>query len=92
MPTVALATPRGSVPYQLDFRGLRRDEALEKLEQYLEDASLSGMPEARIVHGKGTGAIRQAVRDALRSSQYIARFAPEPDSAGGDGATQIWLK
>jgi DNA mismatch repair protein MutS2 len=92
MPTVALATPRGSVPYQLDLRGLRRDEALEKLEQYLEDASLSGMPEARIVHGKGTGAIRQAVRDALRSSQYIARFAPEPDSAGGDGATQIWLK
>jgi DNA mismatch repair protein MutS2 len=91
-PTVALATPRGNVPYQLDLRGLRRDEALEKLEQYLEDASLSGLSEARIVHGKGTGAIRQAVRDTLRTSQYIARFAPEPDSAGGDGATQIWLK
>ena len=90
-PTVALATPRGDVSFQLDLRGLRRDEALERLETYLENASLAGMPEARIVHGKGTGAIRQAVREALRRSPYVSRFAPEPDSAGGDGATQIWL-
>jgi DNA mismatch repair protein MutS2 len=92
VPTLALATPRGDVPFQLDLRGLRRDEALERLEQYLEDASLAGMPEARIVHGKGTGAIRQAVREELRRSQYVTRFAPEPDSSGGDGATQVWLK
>jgi DNA mismatch repair protein MutS2 len=92
LPPVAMASPRGEVPYQLDLRGLRRDEALERLEQYLEDASLIGMPEARIVHGKGTGAIRQAVRDTLRRSQYVARFAPEPDASGGDGATQVWLK
>src|SRR5438105_583518 len=91
LPTLTMASPRGEVPYQLDLRGLRRDEALERLEQYLEDASLVGMPEARIVHGKGTGAIRQAVRDTLRRSQYVARFAPEPDASGGDGATQVWL-
>jgi DNA mismatch repair protein MutS2 len=91
-PIVALASSRGDVPYQLDLRGLRRDEALERLETYLEDASLAGLPEARIVHGKGTGAIRQAVRDELRRSQYVSRFAPEPDQAGGDGATQIWLR
>ena len=89
---VAVASPRGEVPYQLDLRGLRRDEALERLEQYLEDASLIGMPEARVIHGKGTGAVRQAVRDTLRRSQYVARFAPEPDASGGDGATQVWLK
>jgi DNA mismatch repair protein MutS2 len=89
--TTAFATPRGDVAFQLDLRGLRRDEALERLEQYLENASLAGMPEARIVHGKGTGAIRQAVRETLRRSQYVARFAPELDSSGGDGATQIWL-
>jgi DNA mismatch repair protein MutS2 len=92
LPTLAMASPRGDVPYQLDLRGKRRDEALERLEEYLEDASLVGMPEARIVHGKGTGAIRQAVRDTLRRSQYVARFAPEPDPSGGDGATQVWLK
>jgi DNA mismatch repair protein MutS2 len=88
---IALASPRGDVPFQLDLRGLRRDEALERLQTYLEDASLAGLPEARIVHGKGTGAIRQAVREALRGSSYVRRFAPEPDSTGGDGATQVWF-
>jgi DNA mismatch repair protein MutS2 len=89
---VAVASPRGDVPYQLDLRGLRRDEALERLEQYLEDASLIGMTEARIVHGKGTGAIRQAVRETLRQSQFVARYQAEPDASGGDGATQLWFK
>jgi DNA mismatch repair protein MutS2 len=92
LPTLTMASPRGDVPYQLDLRGLRRDEAIERLEQYLEDASLIGMPESRIIHGKGTGAVRQAVREELRRSQHVARFAPEPDASGGDGATQVWLK
>jgi DNA mismatch repair protein MutS2 len=91
-PVVALASSRGDVPLQLDLRGLRRDEALERLDTYLEDASLGGLPSARIVHGKGTGAIRQAVRERLRSSPHVSRFAPEPDPSGGDGATQVWLK
>ena len=73
-------------------RGMRRDEALERLEQYLEDASLTGLAQARIVHGKGTGAIRQAVRETLRRSPHVTRFAPEPDPSGGDGATQVWLQ
>ncbi len=91
LPTIAIATPRGEVPFQLDLRGMRRDEALERLEQYLEDASLTGLSQARIVHGKGTGAIRQAVRETLRRSAHVSRFAPEPDASGGDGATQVWL-
>lgn len=88
---VALATPAGDVPFQLDLRGLRRDEALERLDTYLEDAALAGLPQARIVHGKGTGAIRQAVRERLRQSGSVSRFAPEPDGGGGDGATAVWL-
>jgi DNA mismatch repair protein MutS2 len=89
---IAVATPRGDVPFQLDLRGLRRDEAIERLEQYLQDASLAGLPQARIVHGKGTGAVRQAVRDELRRSTYVSRFEPEPDANGGDGATAVWLR
>jgi DNA mismatch repair protein MutS2 len=91
-PTISLASDRGDVPLQLDLRGLRRDEALEQLETYLEDAALAGLPSARIVHGKGTGAIRQAVRELLRSSPHVSRFASEPDATGGDGATQVFLK
>src|SRR6266542_1501645 len=90
--TIALASPRGDVPLQLDLRGLRRDEALERISEYLADAALAGLPTARIVHGKGTGAIRQAVRETLRSSPHVARFEPERDAHGGDGATQVWLK
>ncbi len=92
LPTIALATQRGDVPLQLDLRGLRRDEALERLEEYLTEASFAGLPSARIVHGKGTGAIRQAVRETLRQSSHVSRWEAELDAHGGDGATQIWLK
>ena len=54
------------------------------LDTYLEDASLSGLPTARIVHGKGTGAIRQAVLERLRSSPHVERFAAETDANGGE--------
>lgn len=90
-PRVAVASPVGTITYQLDLRGLRRDEALERLEQYLEEAHGAGMPQARIVHGKGTGAIRQAVRETLRASRAVRRYEPEPDAHGGDGATLIWF-
>lgn len=90
-PRVVLATPRGDVSVQLDLRGLRRDEALERLERYLEDAMLSGLSHARIVHGKGTGAVRQAVRETLRGSRFVSRYEPERDPHGGDGATLAWF-
>jgi DNA mismatch repair protein MutS2 len=90
--TVALASPRGDVPLQLDLRGLRRDEALERLHDYLGEAALAGLATARIVHGKGTGAIRHAVREALRSSSHVSKFEAERDQHGGDGATVVWLK
>lgn len=89
--TVQVASPIGDVPYQLDLRGLRRDEAVERLEDYLLDAARAGLPSARIVHGKGSGAIRQAVRETLRQNRLVARFAPELDTAGGDGATVLWF-
>jgi DNA mismatch repair protein MutS2 len=76
---------------QLDLRGLRAEEALERLEQYLYDAATAGLPEARIVHGKGTGALRQAVRETLRASRFVSRYSSEPDAQGGDGATAVWL-
>jgi DNA mismatch repair protein MutS2 len=88
---VAVAAPRGDVAYQVDLRGQRVEEALEQLEQHLADAALAGMPQLRIVHGKGTGALRQAIRNELRGSRHVARFEPEPDSQGGDGATLVWL-
>ena len=58
----------------LDLRGKRAEASLMILEQYLDAASLSGMPFVRIIHGKGTGALRQAVRTALSSSRYVTSW------------------
>ncbi len=63
------------------------DEALETLERYLEKAYLAGLPFVRIVHGKGTGRLRTAVRDALRGHAYVKSFEEGGDKEGGEGVT-----
>jgi len=72
---------------ELDLRGQRADEALEMLEAFIENAYLAGMPYVRIIHGKGTGRLRQAVRDALKQSRHVVRFEVGLDSEGGEGVT-----
>jgi len=76
----------------LDLHGMNRVEAALSVAEFLRRCGLRRLRCVRIVHGKGTGAIRLAVRDTLRSSPYVSRFAPEPDAGGGDGATQVFLK
>jgi DNA mismatch repair protein MutS2 len=72
---------------ELHLRGLRTDEALHKLERYLNDAYAAGLPFVRIVHGKGTGALREAVRQALSESPLISRWENAMDNEGGGGVT-----
>ena len=78
-------------PIQLDLRGLRRDEATEALDRYLNDAYLGGLRTVRIVHGKGTGAVRAAVREQLTHHALVSRFQPADAREGGDGATEVTL-
>ena len=63
------------------------EDALDKMERYLEQAYLSGLPFVRIIHGKGTGKLRQAVRTALRSHEYVKTFEEGGDKEGGEGVT-----
>ncbi len=72
---------------ELDLRGFRVDEALEALDRYLDDAYLADLPWVRIIHGKGTGALRQVVRDALRDHAVVASFRGGEQGEGGDGVT-----
>ena len=80
-----------SVPLQLDLRGARAEEALAVLDRYLNDAAVAGIDRLRIVHGKGTGALRTAVREMLSSHPLVREVATAGQSEGGDGATIVTL-
>ncbi len=72
---------------ELDLRGLVVDDMLIDLDRYLDTAYLAGLPFVRIIHGKGTGALRQAVRDELRNHPLVGSFRPGDLSEGGEGVT-----
>jgi len=72
---------------ELHLRGLRAEEAISKLERYIEDAFSAGLPFVRIVHGKGTGTLRQLVRQALSESTLVSRWENAMDNEGGGGVT-----
>jgi DNA mismatch repair protein MutS2 len=72
---------------ELDLRGLTVDDMLVELDRYLDTAYLAGLPFVRIIHGKGTGALRQAVREQLRGHALVSEFRPGDAAEGGEGVT-----
>ncbi|MEI6288973.1 MAG: Smr/MutS family protein [Chloroflexota bacterium] len=72
---------------ELDLRGQRAEDALLMLDNYLDKAYLAGMPFVRIIHGKGTGKLRQEVRAALKNHAQVASFEEGHPNEGGDGVT-----
>jgi DNA mismatch repair protein MutS2 len=84
---VAVPAIRPSAPIELDLRGKRAEEALMAFEGYIDDAFRAGLPFVRIIHGKGTGALRQAVREALRDHPLVRKFEAAPPEQGGEGVT-----
>lgn len=83
---VTAASPR------CDVRGMRADEAITELESFLDRGMRQGEEMALIIHGHGTGALRQAIRDYLSSSPYIRMFRPGESHEGGDGVTVVALR
>lgn len=77
---------------ELDLRGYRVEEALDEVENYLDKASLANLSPVYIIHGHGTGALKQAVRDFLKTSPYVAKFRVGEDSEGGDGVSVVEIK
>ena len=74
---------------ELMLLGKRVDEALVLLDQFLDDAVLAGLTSVRIVHGKGTGALRQATQDALLRDRRVETFRLGGEGEGGDGVTIV---
>jgi DNA mismatch repair protein MutS2 len=89
---VAAIAPLPYVPMEIDIRGNRAGEIDGLLETYLDEAYRGGLPMVRIIHGKGTGALRQVVRDLLRTSPIVERQETAPANEGGDGATLAYLR
>lgn len=90
-PTRARPRPSAKPALELHLRGLRVDEAMVELERHLDAAYLAGMPFVRVVHGKGTGTLREAVREALHSNRYVRSFESGGPSEGGEGVTVVHL-
>jgi len=78
-----------TVASSLDLRGARVEEALEALDRYLDDASLAGLDSAIIIHGMGTGALRDAVRDHASAHPLVKSWRAGGRGEGGDGATVV---
>nr|WP_223284526.1 Smr/MutS family protein [Hymenobacter qilianensis] len=76
----------------LDLRGERAEDALQKVMAFVDDAVMLGIPEIKFVHGRGNGILRQITRDYLRSVRSVASVADEHAERGGDGATVAVLK
>jgi DNA mismatch repair protein MutS2 len=69
------------------LRHLTVDEALLKLDQYLNDAFMTGLYQVRVVHGKGTGTLRRVVRERLSTHSLVKSYRPGGYGEGGGGVT-----
>jgi len=74
-------------PNEVHLRRLTIDEALIKLDQFLHDAFMAGLYQVRVVHGKGTGTLRQAVREKLARHPLVKSYRPGEYGEGGEGVT-----
>jgi DNA mismatch repair protein MutS2 len=90
-----LATVKGKdyhVSLELDLRGERYEDALLRLEKYIDDALLAGYPHVSIIHGKGTGALRQGVQEYLKNHRAVKKIRFGEATEGGTGVTIVEFK
>src|SRR5438093_2937206 len=83
--------PMPTIPPELDLRGLTGDEPLLLIDQHLDEAARAGVRELRIIHGKGTGTLRRAVREMLSKHALVQGHAAAQPRGGGDGVTVVEL-
>jgi len=86
-PALKLPYDTASPGWELDLRGQRADEALDTMDHYLDSAYLAGLPFVRIIHGKGTGKLREVIRQVLQQHPHITSYQAGAEKEGGDGVT-----
>lgn len=88
---VSVNTSQNSLPY-LDLRGERFEDAMQRVDKYLDDCVLAGYNKVRLIHGKGTGTLRKGIHERLKSDRRVVSFAFADAREGGAGATDVVLK
>jgi DNA mismatch repair protein MutS2 len=83
--------PKTAPPLEYDFRGWRAEEAIEEMDRRLDEAAVAGMPFLRVIHGKGTGALRKALRDYFQNHPVVKEVETAPQEQGGEGVTIVKL-
>ncbi|WP_199119016.1 endonuclease MutS2 [Pedobacter sp. ASV28] len=76
---------------ELDLRGMRGENALQEVENYLDKAIMLGFPSVKIIHGKGDGILRKLIRSYLKKYKEVSRMEDEHPDRGGDGITYVYL-
>lgn len=89
--TVKRAHVRGPKA-RLDLRGKRYEEAMQELDEFIDQALLNNLAQVDIIHGIGTGVIREGVTKYLRRNKQVKEFGYAPQNAGGSGATIVTFK
>ena len=89
---VRMFDKQSSFSLDIDLRGERGEEAILKLQQWLEDAHLLGHTNLKVVHGRGFGILRKLILEQLKSNPLVKHFEHESDQLGGDGVTLVRLK
>jgi len=80
-----------SAPDEVRLRRLTVDEALMKLDRFLNDAFVAGLYQVKVIHGKGTGTLREAVREELATHSLVKSYRPGGYGEGGAGVTIVEL-
>jgi len=76
----------------LDLRGVRYEDAMTQVDRYIDAALLAGYPSVTIVHGKGTGALREGITEYLKTNRQVKSFHFAAPNHGGNGATEVSFK
>ncbi|MDQ3754575.1 MAG: Smr/MutS family protein, partial [Acidobacteriota bacterium] len=89
---VRFTQSKGEPDRELNLIGRTTDEAVDAVDKFLDEAYLHSLSLIRIIHGHGTGALRRAIHEHLRTHPHVAKFDPAPPDQGGAGATVVELK
>ncbi len=81
-----------NISHRLDIRGKRAADAESKIQKYLDDATMTGLSNVEILHGKGDGILKNLVRDILEKHPFVDSFNPAPIEQGGEGVTLVKFK